>query len=444
MQARDTLGGYALGDRAAPNAASRPPLLVVAGVNFRTAPLFIRERLSFSPESAPQALAEIAGHPFVHEALILSTCNRTELYAVVEGSDQWPSLLRDLLLKNGTATPQELENAVYCHSGEAAARHLFRVAAGLDSMVLGEVEIVHQIKQAVRLAGEQGTTGTVLRRLADKALEASKLARTVVRYDECGLSVASLAVAACKQTFPELSNLTVMVLGAGETAQLTVHYLISKGVRNVLIANRTIENAQRLAEVTGGQALAFLDFAHRLGEADVLISCTSSSHYILTASEVRPALAQRNGRPMLIVDLAVPRDVDPAVGELPGLRLLNIDNMQGPAEEITRRRQEKLETAERLVEEQADEFGQWLRSRAAASTILELQQRLEELRVETAAGLAAELANSHNGSSQLAVDRYTKSLVRSILRQPIASLKALAAAEDAEGQIETVRKLFGL
>jgi glutamyl-tRNA reductase len=430
--------------------ASAPPAeghLVMVGLNFRTAPLAIRERLSFNQESLPVALRHITGHPLVPEALLLSTCNRTELYAVVEEPDDWRALLCQLLLHTGRgdATEQELENAVYCHAGEEAARHLFRVAAGLDSMVLGEVEIVHQLKQATRIAGEEGATGPVLRRLGDKALEASKLARTEVRYDECGLSVASLAVAACKETFPDLSQLTVMVLGAGETAQLTMHYLISKGVRNVLIANRTIERAQRLAEVTGGQALLFQDFARRLGEADILICCTSSPHYILTPHDLRPALASRAGQPMLIVDLAVPRDVDPAVGEMAGLRLLNLDDMQKqPVEDVCRLRQEKLAEAERLVEEEAREFGHWLRTRLAASTILELQQRLEGLRSQMAADLAADLENAHNGDGKLLIEKYTRSLIRAILRQPIHSLKELAVDDDAETQMETVRKLFGL
>jgi glutamyl-tRNA reductase len=421
--------------------------LVVVGLNFRTAPLALRERLSFNQESLPGALGHLLDHPSVREALLLSTCNRTELYAVVEEAEDWPALLCGLLLNtaNGDALEQELEKAVYCHAGEAAARHLFRVAAGLDSMVLGEVEIVHQLKQATRVAGEEGASGTVLRRLGDKALEASKLARTEVRYDECGLSVASLAVAACRETFPDLSQLTVMVLGAGETAQLTMHYLLAKGVRNVLIANRTIERAQRLAEITGGQALLFQDFARRLGEADILICCTSSPHYILSPHDLRRALAERAGRPMLIVDLAVPRDVDPAVGALEGLRLLNIDDMQKePAEEVTRLRQEKLAEAERLVEEEAREFGHWLRTRLAASTILELQQQLEALRAQIAAGLAADLANAHNGDGKLLIEKYTKSLVRAMLRQPIHSLKELAVGDDAETQMETVRRVFGL
>jgi glutamyl-tRNA reductase len=421
--------------------------LVMVGLNFRTAPLGIRERLSCNQENLPAVLHHITDHPSVYEALLLSTCNRTELYAVVEEAEEWPALLCELLLNTarGDAQELELERSVYCHAGEDAARHLFRVAAGLDSMVLGEVEIVHQLKQATRIAHDEGAAGTVLRRLGDKALEASKLARTEVRYDECGLSVASLAVAACKEMFPDLSQTTVMVLGAGETAQLTMHYLQAKGVRNVLIANRTIERAQRLAEVTGGQALLFQDFARRLDEADILICCTSSPHHILTPHELRPALAKRAGKPMLIVDLAVPRDVDPAVGQLAGLRLLNLDDMQQkPAEEVCRMREAKLAEAERLVEEEAREFGHWLRTRRAASTILELQQQLEAVRAQMAANLSADLANAHNGDGKLLIEKYTKSLVRAMLRQPIHSLKELAADDDAESQLETVRRVFGL
>ena len=447
MQTRDVLMESDTGTSGAATDREGPGHLVVAGLNFRTAPLALRERLSFNQESLPEALRHMVEHPLVREALVLSTCNRTELYAVVEVEADWPALLCGLLLNcaRGEDLEPELEKAVYCHAGEAAARHLCRVAAGLDSMVLGEAEIVHQLKQATRLARETGSSGTILRRLGDKALEASKLARTEVRYEECGLSVASVAVAACKEMFPDLSPVTVMVLGAGETAQSAMHYLIAKGVRKVLIANRTIERAQRLAEITGGQALLFQDFARRLGEADILLCCTSSPHYILSPQDLRRALAERAGTPMLIVDLAVPRDVDPAVGKLAGLRLLNIDDMHSqPAEEICKLRQEKLAEAEQLVEAEAHEFGHWLQTRLAAATILELQQQLESLRAQMVAGLAADLAGAHNGDGKLLIEKHTKSLVRAILRQPIHSLKALAVAPDAEDQVETVRKVFGL
>lgn len=443
MQTQVDLGEDTVSCLQLPVARTEQPSLVMVGLNFRTAAISVREKLAFCQQNLSAVLRDIAGHPLVEEAFLLSTCNRTELYAVVSDPRQWTTLLRDLIVRNSHASAAEVEECLYWHTDEQAARHLFRVTAGLESMVLGEAEIVHQLKKAGKLAREEETAGTILQRLIDAALAASKRARTLVRYDECGLSVASLAVTACKRAFKELAPLTVMVLGAGETAELTLHYLVSKGVRNVLIANRTFERAEQLARLTGGQALTLAEFPSRLHEADIVISCTSSPQPILTRTMLEPLLTAQSERHMLIVDLAVPRDVEASIAEIPGIQLLNVDHLHGAAPEIDRQRHNKLVAAEQIVDGEAEKFAKWLSSRKVAATIAELQQRMANLREKAIAGLTAELSGADDVAREI-IEKHLKSLVNDILRQPINALKELACETDADYQMEIARKLFDL
>lgn len=417
------------------------PMLVMVGLNFRTTPISVREKLAFNPQELPAVLQSIASHPLIQEAFLLSTCNRTELYATIEHCEDWPLLLAELIAEHSAASPEEILASLYWHANIDAARHLFRVTAGLDSMVLGEGEIVHQIKRAAGYAREAGTAGTIIQRLIEKALAASKRTRSQVRYDECGgLSVASVAVSACKRVFDELSDLAVLVVGAGETAELTLHYLVSKGVRNVTIANRTLERAKEFAQLTGGEAIPLADFPQRLGSVDIVICCTSSLHPILTVSMLANQPPMKR---LVVVDLAVPRDVEPAVGELPGIHLLNIDDLQGMASSVTQKRQEKLAAAECMVDREAEEFGKWLSSRKAAGMIVELRQQLEIIRAQVAADIALELHIAGEQEKQI-IDNYTNTLVNRILHEPIKALKEFACADDARVQMEVVRRIFDL
>lgn len=429
---------------AMPAGVCSEPQLVMVGVDFRTTAISVREKLAFPAPVLPGVLQQITRHPLVHEAFLLSTCNRTELYATVEPCADWPRLLCELIAEHSTATTEELLACLYWHARTDAARHLFRVAAGLESMVLGEGEIVNQIKKSAGSARESGASGTILQRLVEKALAASKRARAQVRYEECGgLSVASVAVSASKRIFAELADVSVLVIGAGETAELTLHYLVNKGVRRAVIANRTLERAQQLARLTGGEAIAFADFPQRLSEVDIVICCTSSPHPILSAARIAPLMVEREQRPLLIVDLAVPRDVEPEVAHLPGVHLLNIDDLQGTACEVAHKREEKLEAAERIADAEAEEFGKWLSSRIAVATIIELQQQVEAIRTQVATDLMCDLQVVDEREKRL-IDLYTQTLVNRILHEPIKALKSVACADDARAQMDVVRKLFDL
>ncbi|MHB9024829.1 MAG: glutamyl-tRNA reductase [Armatimonadota bacterium] len=442
-QAQIGVTGHSLGEISFLEASEHHPLLVTVGLNFRTATLGVREKIAFNSTDIPLLLRDMAAQPGVEEALVLSTCNRTELYAVVHPDLDWATMLRELIARNTSATTAELEESLDQFSGEEAARHLFRVAAGLESMILGEAEIVHQLKKAAEIAREEETTGTILHRLVDKALAASKRARTQVRYDGCGSSVASTAVCACKSIFPDLSKLSVMVLGAGETAELTLHYLVSKGVRRVTIANRTFERAERLARLTGGVAVTLADFPCRLHHADVIISCTASQSPIVTVPMITAVQQARGHRELLIVDLAVPRDVEPDVDGIPGVQLLNVDSLQGSAPDLVGKRRQKMREAERIVDEEAREFGKWLSSRRAISIITSLQQRIEQLRTEVATNLAVELSAVSPVDPQQ-IDRLTRALVSGVLREAIGAMKQFTGADDGSFQMETAHHILDL
>jgi glutamyl-tRNA reductase len=416
-------------------------MLAMVGVSYRTAPVALREQLAFGPQRLPLALHALAEHPDVSEAFLLSTCNRTELYVVVTATDAWRTFLRNLIASQSDATPCAIEDSLYWHAGEDAARHLFRVAAGLDSMVLGEAEIVNQIKIASTAAREAEATGTILHRLVEKALAASKRARTEVRYDGCGLSVASIAVTACKQNFTDLSDIAVMVLGAGETAELTVHYLASKGVRKIIVANRTFERADVLARLAGGEAVAFPDYPSRLAEVDMVICCTASPHPVLRAEMVAPAMTARPDRRLLVVDIAVPRDVEPAVAEIPGVTLMNIDTLQGCALESVEQRQAKLIAAEEIVTAEAREFGKWLSSRRAIAVITELRGRIDAIRADVNSRLATQL-DLPDATRREIIDRATDALVEDILREAIGAMQQFTGAPNASHSMEIVRRLL--
>ena len=420
----------------APDAAT----LAVIGLNFRTAPLTLREKVAFNPQQLAEALPRLTAHPAIREAFILSTCNRTELYAVVDARDDVLALLGDALAGCCRADAGELRDSLYLRTGADAARHLFRVAAGLESMVLGEAEIVHQIKQMAGIAFETGASGTILRRLIEKALSASKQARTQARYDECGLSVAAVAVSACKRLAPDLGDLSVMVLGAGDTAELTLHYLISKGVRNVVIANRTLAHAEQLARLTGGTAIPLADFPAYLPTVDVVISCTASPRPILTAAMLSPT-PRHDRQPLLIIDLAVPRDVEAAVAALPGVELLNIDNLHGAAADTSTLRQTKFACAEKILDAETQEFAKWLDARRAITVVHALRRQIEGLRAQAADELLAALPEA-TADQRALVDRQTHALVHDILTASLAMMQQLIGADDASEQMDMARRVL--
>lgn len=325
--------------------------IVAVGLNHRSAPVELRERFAFSEAALPEALRGLRQAAAVEEAVILSTCNRVELYAATTGNareccDRLHRFLRD---HHGQAAP--LDSELYQLEEPQSVLHLFRVACGLDSMVLGETEILGQLKRAYELARQHGHTGARLNRVFQRAFSVAKHVRTQTNIQRGSTSVASVAVDLTERIFQSLSDRRVLVIGAGDTSEKTARALGGRGVRGVRVANRTWQRAAELAAALGGQAVPFEHLAEELEHADIVISSTAAPGYVLDRTVLAPLLKSRRHRPLLLIDLAVPRDIEPEVNFLEGVYLYNIDDLQGIAEDALRQRQQEVARCEAIIAE---------------------------------------------------------------------------------------------
>jgi glutamyl-tRNA reductase len=411
--------------------------LVLVGVSHHRAPIEVRERVALSPRDAGELSDTLAAE--AGEAVCLSTCNRTELYLAHERAAEAESLARRTLESLAGPAAGELGGAVYRLRDEAAALHLFRVAAGLDSMVPGEGEILGQ----VRVAYESGAPGPFLDRLFREALHVGKKARTETAIGESPASVSAAAAALAQQVFGELGGRRVLVIGAGKISELAARNLVSRGAEIAFVANRTSERAEELARRFGAQPLALERIGAELGSADVVVSSTGSPSLVVRREDVAAALPARRGRPLFLIDLAVPRDLDPAIHELEGCFLYDIDDLESVVAESLSGRRREAERAEGIVAAGADRFRSWQASLDVVPAIASLRARAEEIR-------AAELARVDNRLSRLsdaersAVEAVTAQIVNKLLHLPTVRMKQAAVTADGVLYADAVRHLFGL
>lgn len=402
----------------------------LVGLSHQGTPIAVRERAFVPLERARELAAELAGDG---EAVCLSTCNRTELYLV--GEDAEPRALAALGELSGLAEG-DLRAVVYRLADEAAALHLFRVAAGLDSMVPGEGEILGQ----VRTAFEAGTTGPVLDHVFRQALHAGKKVRAETAIAESPASVSSAAGALAQQVFGALDGCTVLLIGAGHVAELAARSLAARGARVGYVANRSPQRAEELATRFGGAGLEFDRAAEVLSEVDVVVSSTGAPGWALTREGVEAALRRRKGRPLFLIDLAVPRDLDPAIHELDGCFLYDIDDLESVVAAGLAGRRREAARAESIVAEEAERFREWHASREVVPTVASLRAWAEEIR-------AAELERARgrlSGEQQEVVESVTARLVDKLLHLPTVRLKEAAAGADGGSYAQAVRHLFGL
>jgi glutamyl-tRNA reductase len=329
------------------------------GLSHQTADLATRERFAFAEHELAACSLELRRRPELGEALILSTCNRVEFYAAAPDPDAGIASV-EAFLGSRAAIEAADRKLLYRQNGPAAARHLFRVVSGLESMILGETEIVGQVKRAYSLAVESGATSRLLNRLFQRAFNVAKEVRTRTNITRGPVSVGSVAVDLAEKIFGRLSSCRVMILGAGETSELAARALMSRGAHGIFVSNRSFDRALLLAEETHGEAIGFEQWHERFDDIDILISSTAAPHVVVTPEKLGLAMRRRGNRPLFVIDLAVPRDVDPAVNDLDGVYLYDIDALQGiAAESLTIRRQELVE-CERLIERHVGEFSGWL------------------------------------------------------------------------------------
>jgi glutamyl-tRNA reductase len=406
--------------------------LVLVGLSHRATPIAVRERVFVPLSRGAELSRELAGGG---EAACLSTCNRTELYLV--GDDAERRGLDALATLSGLVE-QELRSVVYRLADEAAALHLFRVAAGLDSMVPGEGEILGQVRSAF----EAGTTGPVLDRLFRQALHAGKKVRTETAIAESPASVSSAAAALAQQVFGQLEGCRVLLVGAGHVAELAARSLAARGARIALVANRSRELGEVLAGRFGGAGISLGEAAERLGEIDVVLSSTAAPGWTLDRTQVETALRGRRGRPLFLIDLAVPRDLDPAIHELDGCYLYDIDDLESVVASSLAGRRREAARAEAIVAEEAERFRAWQASRDVVPAIASLRAWAEEIRSAELERARGRLGLSE--SQHAAVDSVTAQIVNKLLHLPTVRLKEAAAGADGGSYAEAVRHLFGL
>ena len=396
--------------------------LWVLGLNHQTAPVDLRERVAFDAAALPVALAALRALPDVSEAAVLSTCNRTELYAIAEDHhplSQWLS-----------AHAEGLDAYFYRHSDADAVRHLFRVATGLDSMVLGEPQILGQVKDAWVAARENGALGNGLDRLFQQTFAVAKRARTDTRVGANPVSVASTAVRLAQNSFARLDESTVLLIGAGETIELAARHLSEGKVRRLLIANRTLGHAQELASRHGGVALPLAEIDRHLAEADVVFSATASREPVLGQAQVAAALSRRKRKPMLLFDLAVPRDIESGVAKLDDAYLYTVDDLERAVEDNRRGRREAADAAEAIIELQVARYLENLHASTRHEPLKRLRAHGESAREEILAKARQQLANGRDADEVL--DFLAHTLTNRLLHPPTAALREAARSGDAE------------
>ena len=417
--------------------------LLALGVSHKTAPLDLRERLSLTEGRAVGALAELTTAEGIHEAAAISTCNRTELYLVVSEPVEAESTALGVLTRQAEIRPTELLGHLYSMRSLEAARHLFRVTAGLDSMIVGEAEIQGQVKRAYELALVEGATGPILNRLFRGALAAGGRIREETAIGEKGVSIPSVAVELARRTLGELSERRVLVVGAGETAELVARALVTQGVATVFVANRHYDRAIGLAQRFGGGAVRFEDLPEQLQQADIVVSATNSPHHIVERDELEHVMQNRDGRPLLLVDIAVPRDVEPECREVPGVSLHDIDDVQQIVERNASGREAEAQRAEPILTAELDRFERWLASLEVVPTIAALRERADEVvrRVLTENdGRWDDLGDADRER----LEAMAKAIASRLLHEPTLRMKRSAGSDDAYLYVSALRELFGL
>jgi glutamyl-tRNA reductase len=413
--------------------------LLALGLNHKTAPVEVRERLTFGPDIIAGALRDLTGRDGVREAVVLSTCNRTEVYCAID--DGGEDTVRGWVGGFHGISPERVNPYLYAHAGRDAVTHLLRVASGLDSMVLGEPQILGQVKGAYQNACDCESTGKLLCRLFQHAFSVAKTVRTDTAIGNSPVSVAFAAVSLARQIFSDLSKQTALLIGAGETIELAARHLRQNGIGRIIVANRTVERAHELASQFDGFAIALTEISNHLAEGDIVIASTASPLPVLGKGAVERALKARRHRPMFMVDIAVPRDIEPEVADLNDVYLYTVDDLQGVVDEGLRSRQEAAVQAEEMVAFHADEFMAWLRSLDAAGLIQDYRQRAEQLRDEVLERALRQLESGKAPQDVLGFLAHT--LTNKLLHAPSTRLRQ-AAREGEADILDAANELFQL
>jgi glutamyl-tRNA reductase len=415
--------------------------LICVGISHHTAPLEVRERLWFSVEEIRSSLPHLKALGF-SECVLFSTCNRTELYVFGEGTEARVNSLIEFLRTQKKVTESVPPTHFFSHVGGSAAEHLFRVAAGIDSMIVGDVQILAQVKEGYALAQESGTAGFFINRLFQSAFHVGKRSRSESLISEGAISVSYAAVELAQRIFDDLSRKKALIIGAGDTAQLTAKHLLSKGIGSLFITNRTAERAENLAKMFGGTAIPFETFCDRLPEIDIIISSVQADRHVLTAKDIRQFDKNRHRGTLFLIDLGVPRNIDPFAKELENVFLYDLDSLNIMVGENIARRRAEVPKIQAIIIEELTALSQWHTSLEATPTIAALTELIERIRSEE----IAKNVNRFDPKDRELLEMITKRIVNKILHTPIVNLRNGhdASLSDRLQKIDMVRRLFGI
>ncbi|MBN2332789.1 MAG: glutamyl-tRNA reductase [Deltaproteobacteria bacterium] len=416
--------------------------IVTLGVNHKSAPVEIRECLAFAEGAIPAALQQLRQQVGLQESMILSTCNRVEIYGTCDDEDETREKLIAFITSFHDLPAARFADNLYYFTNREAVQHIFRVASSLDSMVVGEPQILGQLKEAFALAVDQQTTGLILNKFMHRAFSVAKAVRTKTKIASNAVSVSFAAVELAKKIFDDLGDKTVMLVGAGEMCELAARHFITQGVKQVLVTNRTYQRARQLAEEFNGHAIEFDDFHNQLDRVDILLSSTGSPTYIINPRHLIPALKKRKNQPIFLIDIAVPRDIDPATNDMDGIFLYDVDDLQEVVAENIDQRKHEADRAEALVDHEVDKFIAWIESLQVTPTIKALRRMAEEISQQelkkTLAGLP-ELTSKE----QKKLEAMTRAIVNKILHHPISCIKE-QAENGNQLPVEIIRQLYNL
>ncbi len=419
--------------------------IVCIGLNHETAPVEVRERLALKGDSLQEALRWLKRQPAIQETVVLATCNRVEIYLVTEqGSGQVEPIIRNYLTDRCGIEEADWERLHYRHGYHKAITHLFRVASGMDSMVIGEPQITGQVKDAYREAVHQKAVGTILNRLFHRSFHVSKRVRTETELAARAVSVSYVAVELARKIFGDLSDRLVLLAGAGEMAELAARHLAANGIGRIFVASRTLENARRLAAAFQGEAIELDGIAACLDRVDILLCSTAAPGYILRADQVREAMRTRRNKPLFLIDIAVPRNIDPEVNTIENVYLYDIDDLQKVLQANLAERKKELTRAESIVQEEVRSFLAWMDGLDLVPTIVSLRQRAEEIRAGELKKALSVLETPLSDRDRQAIEAMSQAIVNKILHGPVSTLKKAEEKGEPPGLAEAARRLFSL
>ena len=415
--------------------------VVVIGVTHKTANVEIREKLAFNGPKLEEGIFRLKSIPEVKEAAVLSTCNRVELYTCVSNVSSGVDKIKDFLSEFHGLNRSDIEKSLAVHHDTDAVRHVFRVASSLDSMVLGEPQILGQIKDAFDFALSKKTTGVLLNKLMKKAISTAKRVRTETKIAENAVSISFAAVELAKKIFTELAGRSFMLLGAGEMAELAARHLVNNGVTDVMVVNRTYERGCELAQEFNGKPVKFEDFLHELVHADIIICSTGAPTYVLHREQMQKVMKERKNRSVFIIDISVPRNIDPEINKIDNVYLYDVDDLQEVVDTNIHGRKKEAEKAEMIINEEVEKFTRWTASLDSVPTIVALRQKAEEIRKEECEKFRNKFSDLDEPRMK-AVEYLATAIVNKLIHAPTTALKE--DTEDRDELIAMIKKLYGI